>query len=544
MPRIPDIPLASAPRARATGRGIASALRVGQAVSEFGETVSQLALDFHERRVKAELNRVGEAKMLDLTRKANELQLEADLQEPLEAASFFERRFGEAVEESLSDVGNEILRDFIVAQSGRLGESKRFQVQQRSFDRQRRLEAQTIQEGIQVYENEYAEATDEFQRDIALEGAARLIDGSTFLSPAEKEEAREAVPLGFLDARIRQRIRTGQFEEAGSLIQASGLDQKTKLSLQNALEAQQSQVRQEQRRLELEAQEALVKDWNVRIFDQDPNTRLTVEEILASDVPPSVQRVYIGLLSRVASGTGLGTNWTLYSDLLDAIRIGEVTHSNQLIPFLNRGLGVKEFNQLDALLDEFRNEETRPAAEALSRWVSAQKRLITGSNALIGKDDATGDSRFGAFQVETRKLWKNGLERGVNPWEMLDPNSKEYIGRILPAFVRPAGEIGGFRIEEGEELAETVRRMLHGSREIPPEVAPRFPELQGPSPPEPSAPIRPIPVPTPFPAPPVFAPLPVPTREIPTPGGGIIEEFLPQRLPGETPAEYKRRIGR
>lgn len=93
-------------------------------------------------------------------------------------------------------------------------------------------------------------------------------------------------------------------------------------------------------------------------------------------------------------------------------------------------LGDKDFTFFkQAVGDANKNPQKVEQNKELGRFFDGYKSTITKTNPFLKNYDAPGDQRFYQFQVDKRQQFEDGLKAGKSASDLLDPSSKDFIGK-------------------------------------------------------------------------------------------------------------------
>lgn len=98
-------------------------------------------------------------------------------------------------------------------------------------------------------------------------------------------------------------------------------------------------------------------------------------------------------------------------------------------------LDDKDFSFLRSSIDTLAKDPAgKLAATQLNDFLKGMKSTITKSNPMMGMLDGAGDQRFYQFSVDARNAFSAGIARGDKASDLLDPNGKDYIGKMVPQY--------------------------------------------------------------------------------------------------------------
>lgn len=142
----------------------------------------------------------------------------------------------------------------------------------------------------------------------------------------------------------------------------------------------------------------------------------------------------------------LGKRMTLDPDDANAVT------PMQLVQAVNdKKLSGQDFNKFREEYNFIRsNPQVRSDLKDLSTWQDTMKGYITNST-IYGKN-AYGDQRWGEFQSEMRDRFMRGEQSGLKPKDLLDQNSKDFIGKdVTRWFINGDQATRGFLDKAGSQ---------------------------------------------------------------------------------------------
>ena len=323
----------------------------------------------------------------------------------------------------------------------------------------------------------------------------KLLDGG-------KAAIAKSAALGMIDKNpdlFRQAAKNGQFDQYLDASEIKTLDnyadsqQRAALAAQHAAEA-------EQRRQQTEA----VTSYANQVFAKsvDPNTgqihitpdfyKETAKLSLMPSAPAGLGRAMynFGLQKQKEEAAGMPavTDPNTYHDFsqrmfLPAGDPNSITLADVYEARTEGKLSDKDFQfYKGAVNDAQKDPQKVEQYKRLDDFFKGYKSTITKTNPFLKSYDAPGDQRYYQFQVDKREQLVQGLEAGKSVNDMLDPTSKDFIGRDVGKYT--------YTKEQGRELMmENIQTGKSG---------------------------------------------------IVTPVGGA---EAPKRMPGESPADYLKRTG-
>lgn len=217
------------------------------------------------------------------------------------------------------------------------------------------------------------------------------------------------------------------------------------------------------------------------------------------------------------SGLPAAQSYNMALSLLDRIRRpeGDPQKITDVGPLYDAAIGGKlnkgDFDFVKKEFDQIRTPGGEVFAKRRTDLIKQIQPFITKSNPLLGKLDPEGDGQLYNFEWALDQKIDQYRKEGKNPQDLLDPTKPDFVGK--PEFLT---QFQTAMQQSAKAAAGSINK------------TPVFPQPgQGQNPP---------PIPGPLPkAPPAAAPSAGPVATAPIPP-------LQPRLPGESPADYLKRI--
>lgn len=205
----------------------------------------------------------------------------------------------------------------------------------------------------------------------------------------------------------------------------------------------------------------------------------TVQAVMASDHPPISEEQLLATSPDVASAwrsmqvnnpygamgiekmfdanakgraLGYGTDFKTYLDrvLAPSTDPDRVTNASQLWGLVGTGdhapLTNSGVNQLSGLLQGRGTPQGEANAAALHKFVDDMHATLTFSNKGTGVYDAKGEAKFSQFMAGALPVLAKAQQSGTLP-NLLNPNSKDYIGQGAAAFTRSQSDMMADRLK-------------------------------------------------------------------------------------------------
>jgi hypothetical protein len=217
---------------------------------------------------------------------------------------------------------------------------------------------------------------------------------------------------------------------------------------------ERARVAREARQAEKDLRNARASDYFNRIYGDDPTQRPSTAEILADDALSGDIRTTAFLLGKIdeqnENKLRNETNPVIYKQVQSAIYRGDVESPLDIFTLYGAGLARDDVNFLVNVLEtkqkldrgegSDRDRTKMSALDQMDRFLAGFKSSITSSTLTI--TDHGGDQRFYQFDRMVRgKVLAEIEKEDGDPSALFNPESKSYIGKLLPAFRKTPKEL-------------------------------------------------------------------------------------------------------
>lgn len=208
----------------------------------------------------------------------------------------------------------------------------------------------------------------------------------------------------------------------------------------------------EQKRRIKEAEEAVksaqMKTQN-QFLQQLSENKLSSKEILNSNLNPigsGSKQQFLNMLERNVKQAKIKTDPGTMANLFDRIHLpdddpNKIWDENDLNTHFGKGLDMTSLNQLRAEIQGKRTTDGKIEADLKKGLLNTAKSQLTKSNGLTGFKDPIGDEQYQKFMSSFLKEYAEKRRSGKSPQELLDPNSKDYLGNNIRNYVRTNDQI-------------------------------------------------------------------------------------------------------
>lgn len=268
-------------------------------------------------------------------------------------------------------------------------------------------------------------------------------------------------------------------------------------------EVEANRRRVEEERVVKEQQEVTKNDFVEKLTKNE----LTVKMVLDSNLDAADKKQHLNMIEH-ASKNVLKTDPGTFVSLFDRIHLPDgdprkITDEGELnAAFSKGGLSMEGLNQLRGEMQGKKTEAGQAEAALKKSFFDVAKNKITRTNPVTGIKDPIGDDLWMKFYSGAQQAYADGKKAGKNSFQMFTPNSPDYLGNVLPQFVRPSNQVV-------RDMVKTNTAPVPGSGLAAPALAsPQSPATYGPQP----------------------TATPPPKTEA--------------RKPGESPADFLKRLGK
>lgn len=144
------------------------------------------------------------------------------------------------------------------------------------------------------------------------------------------------------------------------------------------------------------------------------------------------------IVSADKSEYGTGFYKALTKVLASPNDAGAVNDASQLYGNASKDgdLTIPGFDKLKSLIDMKKTPDGASNLTAMKNVFSSARSQITGTNPSLNIVDTKGDKLFNRAMALMLANYDHGLSSGKTPAQLLNPDSSDYIGSVVPAFKR------------------------------------------------------------------------------------------------------------
>ncbi len=285
-----------------------------------------------------------------------------------------------------------------------------------------------------------------------LEEQEKLIDSSPIDATTKlawknkaRQDLRQSEIRGWMDVNPHK---------AQAMLQEGTWDKDLDPDLKNTL---LHETRQGIRALEIENNRSKKLDEEVKstrreaikdnFIGKAASGELSAREVISSDLPSADKEHLLRALKNDSLNVKNASNASVFNDTVERINLPDgdprkITSDAQIMSMLGKGITYKDAQHLRKELAGTGTEEGKQEAMLKKGIDDIAKGFLTKSNGM-GFKDPEGDAQLQRWRIFMSKEYESGKQKGLTPMQMLDPDSKEYIGRHLktPAFQRTQEQV-------------------------------------------------------------------------------------------------------
>lgn len=192
---------------------------------------------------------------------------------------------------------------------------------------------------------------------------------------------------------------------------------------------------------------------------------VSAKDILNSNLNPTgsgSKKQFLDMLNkRVSKGGGGQTDPGTFRTLFDRIHADDedpkkILDENELNSYLGRGLSFTDLNRLRGEIQGRKTQSGAIEAELKKNVSNIAKSVLTKSDPVTGLKDPEGDTQYQRFMNYFLTEYDRLRKEGKSPQELLNPDSKDYIGVAVRDYAKSPQQILeaiGRRIQ-GEQLQQ------------------------------------------------------------------------------------------
>ena len=451
MPKVPRIgPRAALGAPALTSPGVAAAPAFA-AERALAPIVAQQLAEREERirrQQRLELNRNGQK----VTEALNRLDVEFAARDDFGTfPQEYEATAQAEIEGILLGVADDDVREALGAEAESRLSTRNRANGLRAVDLEREAAAGIVATGLDAYAAEFALVPDGAKAGIR-DRAFAMVDQAVEEDDLDGETGRRwkaEFIQNSAKAHAMKLNRTNPYEAKSQLEDDSNallkdLDPVTRERLLNSSTVEIEQRERAAERAANAEDAAALTDVIDRIYNPaNPKGMPTIQEIHDMGFGPKTFEHFAKIITKESQGKN--TNEVIPSVvnfLYEQVHVSKtITSTDQLVPWIGRGLGTEEFGKLQADLaainkDPLKQSDDRLLADFLSASKPAIEKSVFGHSL-----DPRGAFLYFQYRLQIQNLVREGQDQGIHMADLLDPKSTHFVGRILPAFQRTREQI-------------------------------------------------------------------------------------------------------
>jgi hypothetical protein len=138
----------------------------------------------------------------------------------------------------------------------------------------------------------------------------------------------------------------------------------------------------------------------------------------------------------------VSTNPEAFNTAFSQIHSGKITDWHDLVPLVEKKLiDFKDFNTLRGEIEKQDTAEGKTQNTLLTQTLDYAKNTLTTTNPTFGIKDPKGEALLQKATVEIMMAWEAGVKAGKTPYQLSNPDSPDYVGKIVDRLKRPMAEM-------------------------------------------------------------------------------------------------------
>lgn len=212
------------------------------------------------------------------------------------------------------------------------------------------------------------------------------------------------------------------------------------------LEIEEERKKREADKAKAERQDVIQNEFLAKM----QKGKLTAKDILNSDLEAFGQgskHQFLQMLEQDAKqGTSIKTDPSVMRDTFDRIHLPDsdprkIRNENELNALFGRGLSMESLNQLRAEIQGKKTTAGQIEGDLKKGVLDMAKSQLTRTNPMFGFQDPAGDEQYQKFMTFFLTEFEAQKAKGKTASELLNPDSKDYLGHHIRRFRRTPQEI-------------------------------------------------------------------------------------------------------
>lgn len=400
----------------------------------------------------------------DIMARMSELQTNhaAALQEGLRTAEPGDKTFAEKLntkfEEEAQKIGDLATTAGAKATFARSYGSLKSHFYQKTFEGQAHLAALKASQDAFVFTGNLESATrndpsamslnlsqlDTYLNDRVVNGALDR-ESAMKLGTSARLKIAESSIKGYMDfdpTNTKKRLERGEWD---NYLDGDAKDQLLKRA-ESAIKAEESDKlhkESEAKRIKKERAELASDEWLKKVFEGQGNARAILNDSRLDAFGEGSKLQLIRIMDERNKG-GVSADVGTVNTLFERIHLPDgdsrkIYDQEELNQYYGKGLDKENLMWLRQEVSGLKTEEGKRRQEAI-KGVMEEARNKLVSKGAMGFPDPEGVRQLNAFRLRFNEEYKKGKEKGLSDTELLSPNSKNYLGNLLPEYTRSIQE--------------------------------------------------------------------------------------------------------
>jgi hypothetical protein len=249
-----------------------------------------------------------------------------------------------------------------------------------------------------------------------------------------------------------KQLKTGRWDEYLDADKKNSLINNAEIGIR-AREVEAERLAAQKERELRKAQQATGDGFVARLYGDTPD--LTPRDVIRSNLTWEQKKQWIGDIEQRAKEQPMKTDSALMVKLWDRIHLpdgdpNKLVNEDDLNGFYGRGLKAEDIRSLRTEMQGRRTEAGQIEGDLKKNVMTIAKSALTRTNDLTGIRDPRGDEQMQRFMSLFLPEYQKQRQAGKSAVELLSPDSKDYMGKLIEPFKRPLDVITRDLIESNK----------------------------------------------------------------------------------------------
>lgn len=195
-------------------------------------------------------------------------------------------------------------------------------------------------------------------------------------------------------------------------------------------------------RLEEKARKQKQKEIQNDFLNRMSEEKLTMDDVLKSDLDAfglGSKKVFMDILAK--KDDPKSTNPQTFNTLFNRIHLpdgdpNKIVDENELNQYMANGLSFEDFKKLRNEVMGKGTEAGRIEGDLKKQILKTAEAALTKRNPLTGYADPVGELQYSKYLSWFMEAYRQGRKEGKSPRELLDPASKDYLGKEISQYTK------------------------------------------------------------------------------------------------------------